>query len=177
MKELNIGQLIEVPQDRDAIHIAVAPVVAAEKLSAGDHVGLLPDGTCGEVDVPIGIVDPFLKKSVKAGQKFWLFLYPNTITSLNHVWTHPAFEAQPVAVKSPTEESQQWIEDFCETGADRLSYEDLMDAAEQYELYGEYLIQGGRFESMTVPDEFWTHYAVVKGRAPKQTGSFFSCSC
>jgi len=76
---------------RDAVHVAIAPVIAAECLIAGEHVGLLADGTASTHAAHIGIVDPFLAVDVMAGQRFWLLLYPGTITDLRHVWTHPAF--------------------------------------------------------------------------------------
>jgi hypothetical protein len=95
----NIGHLCAAGSHRDCVHIAVAPVVAGHALGAGDHVGFLPDGSVGFVEKPgrpIGIVDPFLPEmlSVDVGQTFWLFLYPNSITSLRHVFTHPAFTAK-----------------------------------------------------------------------------------
>ena len=38
-----LGQLIEDgDRRRDAIHVAVAPVTAAERLAPGQHVGLVP---------------------------------------------------------------------------------------------------------------------------------------
>jgi hypothetical protein len=93
----NLGDLItDGDRRRDAVHVAVAPVTAAEELRPGQHVGFTPAGQTelvGPVDPSqhIGIVDPFLKDQVHPGQRFWLFLYPNTVTSLRHVWTHPAF--------------------------------------------------------------------------------------
>jgi hypothetical protein len=39
-------------------------------------------------------VDPFLADPVQPGQMFWLFLYPQTITGLRHVWEHLAFRAR-----------------------------------------------------------------------------------
>jgi hypothetical protein len=91
----NLGQLCADDARRDAIHIAVAPVVANETLNAGDHVGLTERGF-GTLSEPwVGIVDPFLAAPVERGQRFWLFLYPNTITGLRHVWSHPAFKPTP----------------------------------------------------------------------------------
>ena len=98
-----LGQLIEDgDRRRDAIHIAVAPVTAADRLTPGQHVGLVEEGNLelvGPCDRPIGAVDPFLAAEVEPGQRFWLFLYPGTITSLRHVWTHPVFTAAAAAVK------------------------------------------------------------------------------
>jgi hypothetical protein len=103
-----LGQLIQDgDRRRDAIHIAVAPVTAAEKLLPGQHVGFVNDpDRPGNTEIvgmwaeeKIGIVDPFLVNAIEEGERFWLFLYPNTITSLRHVWTHPAFTRAAAAIK------------------------------------------------------------------------------
>lgn len=96
-----LGYLIDDEEHRrDAIHIAVAPVIAGCLLNPGDAVGLI--GPAGDMELVgpagnhnIGIVDPFLTAGVQPGQRFWLFLFPNTITGLRHVWQHPAFKVKP----------------------------------------------------------------------------------
>lgn len=96
----NLGRLCGDDARRDAVHVAVAPVVAGMDLLPGAHVGLTQDmqavlgprAACGTDAV--GIVDPFLHSPVKKGERFWLVLYPGTITGLRHVWTHPAFKAR-----------------------------------------------------------------------------------
>ena len=98
MNAPEVGKLIETADARrDAIHVAVAPVEAAEDLEPGGHVILRVGKAVRAEDGAdaIGIVDPFLTAPVRAGQRFWLFLLPNSITSLRHVWTHPAFMAVP----------------------------------------------------------------------------------
>jgi hypothetical protein len=98
-----LGHLIEDgDRRRDAIHIAVAPVTAVERLTPGQHVGLVQKGNLDQVgpcDHNIGIVDPFLTSEIEPGQRFWLFLYPGTITGLRHIWTHPTFTAAATAIK------------------------------------------------------------------------------
>lgn len=92
-----LGKLIETAdRRRDAVHVAVVPVTAETELTPGQAVGLTRSNDfefAGVSENPIGIVDPFLTSPVQAGQRFWLLLYPGTITSLRHVWTHPAFSA------------------------------------------------------------------------------------
>jgi hypothetical protein len=95
-----LGKLIEGDERRDAVHVAVAPVTAGERLSPGQHVGFVGERV-GVAGRPIGVVDPFPTADVKEGERFWLFLYPGTITSLRHVWTHPAFTPRPPTPRSP----------------------------------------------------------------------------
>ncbi len=102
--ELGIGKIITELRGRDAIHIAVAPMEAAELLRPNAHVIIRAGKAewCEPENMAsaVGVVDPFLVDDVKAGERFWLFLYPGTVTSLRHVWTHPAFTKQPT--KEPT---------------------------------------------------------------------------
>lgn len=105
MESFKLGQVIPPGAEpgKDAIHMAIAPALAGEPLRPSQHVRVY-DGVAYGVniasDAPIGIVDPFLQVNVPRGARFWLFLYPGTITSLRHEWTHPAFsETVPVADK------------------------------------------------------------------------------
>lgn len=98
MEGPKLGKLISGDANRDAVHVAVAPVIAAQDLNPGTHIGFVQDdnmyvGTC---DKSIGIVDPFLAHGIKKGSKFWMFLYPQTTTSLSHYWEHPAFKDENV---------------------------------------------------------------------------------
>ncbi len=91
MNEAKLGQLIDSTAMRDAIHVAIVPVTAPCDLEPGTHV----DSTgypAGYVDLgAVGIVDPYLRRTVKKGERFWLCLYPGTVTGMRHHWTHPAF--------------------------------------------------------------------------------------
>lgn len=60
-----------------------------------------------------------------------------------------------------------------------LTFKELMDAAEAWLLHGEYLCDGGRWESESLPDKFWDHYGTLKEvQVPfADRESFFTCSC
>jgi len=98
MEKIQIGKLItDGERRRDAIHIAIAPVTAAESLDPGQDVGFWPHNqteSVASVEDCIGIVDPYLTEPIRKGDRFYLFLYPNTVTSLRHIWTHPAYTTQ-----------------------------------------------------------------------------------
>jgi len=96
----NIGRILPTNESigRDAVHVAIVPVIAAETLQPGQRVGLIYQGadvvgTNGLI-ASCGIVDPYLTDPVRKGQRFYLFLYPGTVTSLRHEWTHPLFDGK-----------------------------------------------------------------------------------
>lgn len=173
-----LGKLAADDAGRDAIHIAVAPVVASVPLSPGEHVGIAADGMATKLAVHIGIVDPYLKDVVLKGERFYLCLYPNTITSLRHHWVHPAFKIdKPDEEDLRKETSRKWIEDFAAIG--KFDYSEFMEAAKASISSGEYLICQG----FDTPDEyynmaeFWKHYAVMTGVAVDGNPNFVGCSC
>lgn len=170
-----LGTIISEREKRDAIHLAVEPTKAAEKLYPGQDVGV--DGTRNN---PVGIVDPFVKSPVMPGDWFWLVLYPRQITSLRHVWAHPAFVDEPVVNTKPISmsPSEKWLRDFA--ASIPAHYEDLMFHAKDWVENEEYWCEGGRFEGMSTPGEFWMHYESVTGTvvpAKRKEYGFFTCSC
>ena len=184
---------------RDAIHLAVEPVVAGEKIWPGQDIGLKDGRAYNQASIHgikyLGIADPFLKEAIMPEQKFWLIVYPRQITSLRHVWEHPDFVATEEKIdsgevvfkaavtiqtsgKTPQQISEEWLRAY----ADEIdeSYENLMSVADSHQgggNYPDYIIQGGRFEGESTPDEFWEHYALVRGVKNPVRSSFFSCSC
>lgn len=184
---------------RDAVHVAVVAALATFQLMPGQDVEFNhADGTAGLGDSPIGIVDPFLKAPVNKGQRFWLYLYPRTITGLSHKWSHPAFpdDAAATVYNTPSQKlaSEQWLKDF--TGrADCPGYHAVMALVEQAADGGspEHIRYSGAYENAWVdsdymhfngsdahgeiPDEFWRHAEIVIGRPVRVKPKYFSCSC
>ncbi len=99
----NLGEQPGPDARRDAVHVAVAPMVARHVLEPGDAVAIHESGQAiSPINVDddpwgrpranaVGIVDPFLTETVHSGQRFWLFLFPGTVTGMRHQWTHHAF--------------------------------------------------------------------------------------
>lgn len=106
--ETKLGVLIDANAGRDAVHVALAPMQAKERLNPGEHFGFAEPGNqklaSKFATVKIGIVDPYLPKPVEPQEWFYGCLYPQTTTGLRHVWTHPEFPE--VAAEIPHE----WVE-------------------------------------------------------------------
>ena len=188
-----LGTIIDERQKRDAIHLAVEPVIAAHRLVAGQHVGFVGLGEVGTCENPVGIVDPFLKYPILAGERFWLVVYPRQITSLRHVWEHPGFPSAVGDADLPHDyaevltaartviktmpEDERWLRNYASMLGVELN--ELLDHAHGYLKYDSYWSEGSRFEGEYVPDEFWDHYQTYTGEIvpERQQGSFFSCSC
>lgn len=178
-----LGTIIGDGEKRDAIHLAVVPMVAMETMSPGEACGPVPGGAAPYAVEKLGIVDPFLSAPIRKGERFWFFLRPRLVTSLRHVWSHPAFadEGASAAAPSPAEPSaadqaKWWIANWARSLG--FTYDDAIYHATDYLDHDEYWSEGGRFEGERVPEEFWEHFQAATGRVVKNNpGSFFSCAC
>jgi hypothetical protein len=185
---------------RDAIHLAVEPVVAGQLIYPGNHVGKLPDGSFGVTgnSKKLGIVDPFLTAPLKKGDQFLLVLYPRQITSLRHVWASPDFPEDTPKVQeekdnSEIERAKKGISEFAESiksdessdgygNYPHLSYQQLMDYADEFVKTGEYGCLGSsEIYEVTGWDTFWKNYEIVTGKQPPKDHDrgfgFFRCAC
>jgi hypothetical protein len=181
-----LGTIIDETQRRDAIHLAVEPVIAGERLNPGEHITVKNGkATRTHVGEGLGIVDPFLVGYVPQGKRFWFVMYPRQVRSLRHVWTHPAFPDEPeVAAPSPDKAaSEAWLRAFCKS-ADCPRYEQLIallsGKCTEYEscsIDDEYLYFSGTDAHGQIPAEFWGHVETVLGRKFEDHPTSFSCSC
>lgn len=190
-----LGTILAEDQGRDAVHLAAVAVRSAERLFRGQHIGLIGDRTvsanAGEL---VGIVDPFLSAAVLPGNWFWMLLYPRTITSLRHVWTHPTFPEGAPAIANSREQSEEWLRNFCNTH-DTPQYETVIAAlngqwpanTEGDEDFGfewggwdgDSLHFRGIDAHSAIPEEFWHHVEVVLGRKIEweKKAKHFTCGC
>lgn len=177
-----LGTILGENEKRDAIHLAVEPVIAGAVLVPGQHI-TVNDGVAYPADVGrgLGIVDPFIHaRFVEAGQRFWFVMYPRMVHSLRHVWTHPAFadeSAPPLPQKGRSKEaSEAWLRDFI-SRSDCPDYETVIAAAVNND--DEYLHFTGSDAHGDIPAEFWDHVETVTGRKipDSNRASYFSCSC
>lgn len=179
-----LGTIIDAEQKRDAIHIAVEPVIAGERLNPGAHI-TVKDGVARETSVNkgLGIVDPFLPGPVNKGQRFWFLMYPRMVTSLRHVWAHPAFPDEvgtpAPAVKS---ESERWMRAWAveHMGDDYYGEGGKRDPDDAYE----YAIRAGHEHSVGpyesardyIDNEWWAHWEAITG-VKGERAEYFSCAC
>jgi hypothetical protein len=188
---LNIGQIIEVPRERDAIHVAVAPVVANGPLLPGEAISLLEDGSASVNPPFIGVVDPFLTRRVQAGERFWMFLRPGTITSLRHEWSHPAFATEER--KEPDKsESEKWLREYAERlnpyslggnygenvtdEGKEQAFRELIEDLNRGEIYARGSDLHGLYE-LEQSDLLRHHASIYLGRPITWENFGFTCSC
>lgn len=186
-----IGTLLTGDEKIDAIHVAIAPVEAGDQLWPGQHVGFSNAGLVvpWEGVKKIGIVDPYLSGPVYTGQKVWLFLYPNTVTSLRHDWEHPSFTKSDIWTTLPKvfdsskiKESKEWMENLAKSYQHRHPdpYEWLMNEADQVASGEEsYIVFSSDCHGEINPQEFWRHYQIIRGKFVDIDTSedIFSYSC
>jgi hypothetical protein len=169
--EVKLGEILTGGEVRDAIHIAIAPVVAGEYLAPGAHVGMV-EGQARICREPIGIVDPLLSKPALKGQRVYIWIYPNTVTGMVHHWKHPAFSEGPSQVET-------WLRNHAQNIG--VSFETLMEGAKDYLKTGDSVCLGHDTpdDVWTYNDQFWKHYQEYTGELvpEEKQSSFFRCAC
>lgn len=176
MSDTKVGVLPPEFAQRDAIHIAVAPVVSDGTYPPGKHVGFMPDGTVGaDAEHKIGIVDPFLNTDVEKGERFWLFLYPQTVTGMRHHWSHPAFTP-----KTDLEESERWLRAYAlelkPYDSGEKAYRKFVTELERGELFGHGKDMHS-FSDVKSPELLKYHAERALGIHINWEQFTFSCSC
>ncbi len=185
-----LGMIHKRFEKRDAIHLAVIPVeCGASWLAPGQHVyiheGKAHEADCDMEIVPgkpnppaVGIVDPFLKENVVGGQRFWVVIYPRTIASLRHSWSHPDLPDE--VDLGISESAKAAAEKYLRAFADRndLDYFDLLDAAKNGYSVGP---RDGGYpvdEGVSLNDEFWDSIEAVTGaRVKSEQRNYFHLTC
>lgn len=182
-----LGQKPET-NERDAIHVAIIPIVAGELLRPGQRVGIEDNQAVAGGKI-VGIVDPFLTDFVSKGATFWLCLLPDTVTGMRHHWEHPDFDQKIEVLEHPSkEESEKWLRNFCKHG-DCPDFATIVEAIEGNlepvdSVYGrwgtissDYLHFDGYDAHGNIPDEFWYHMEIYLGYRLQVKPKHFSCSC
>lgn len=178
-----LGRAPKADEQRDAVHMAIIPVVAAGPLRVGGKV-VVRQGVAYPAEndwEAIGVVDPFLPAPLGPGDRFWLVMRPCTVTSLRHEWTHAHF---PLEGKAPSQQdidrSKLWILNFASSYG--VSYEELVEGA----LSGAGCVfrgsdHHGPLGSQQAEDrEFWSHLQAVTGRLLSEEhreNTYFGCTC
>ncbi len=178
-----VGKLLTGKEGRDAIHFALAPMTSDVCLIPGRRVGIV-NGKAHPNEPHIGIVDPFLAYSVQPGEWFWLFLFPGTITSLRHAWSHPAFLEDTGEAErnqsSEVREAMAWLKNYayhelntyCKD-ADEALAKLLSDVKEGViHAYGTDLSSAG-----DVDRRLWGMLAVIGIHIADPENLRYSCSC
>jgi hypothetical protein len=177
----NIGKLLGEGFQKDAIHIAVVPVIAGQDMLPGQPVKISHIGGKAmaweiyDEEKYEGVVDPFLREPVKDGERFFLFLVPGTITGLRHDWTHPAFPSS--ATSTDRSESERWLRDYAERYC--ADYDEMLEGAVSGLgfCFGD---DDGPPQYRNAEDEFWRHVEAVTGKRfseKHRENTPFRCAC
>jgi hypothetical protein len=166
-----LGQLLGPSELRDAVHVALCPMMAGERLEPGEHVRVEDgDAHSAAAGEGVGVVDPFLRRPVEPGERFWLLLYPGTITSLRHEWSHPAIPDEDADIAA----SEAWLREVAENS--RTDYDELLAGA----LSGHIQFGSETDGSIWAQGHFaelWHHLGIVLRRRFEPVQYAFSCSC
>lgn len=179
-KEIKLGTAPDEFADRDAVHVAVLPLVAPVELQPGQWVDINGQ-PCDWYDAA-GIVDPYRVRPIQKDSRFYLCLKPGTVTGMRHHWRHPQVpEEEPKNAAEAKKKSVLWLRDYAvrnnpySTDPDE-AYEDLCRQLHCDEVYfcGRDLHS---FADLPQPMELALHAHTALGLEIDWARFRFRCSC
>jgi hypothetical protein len=180
MSDVKLGVLPGAEVGRDAVHVAIIPLMSDDFLSPGDHVGWTDDYWADQTEPAaqritkyarekFGIVDPFFMGKVEPGTRVWVCLYPTSITSLRHVWSHPMVPDEPMTL-TPKMEAEMRLKELASSV--RVDYEEFLEGLPTSDMYfGEEC-----YHLYEHADQIKADYYTVTGRVLDELPQF-RCSC
>lgn len=177
----NLGGTPDDHAARDAIHVAVVPVVAAKRMVPGEKTGLDAKGKADPSIKPmIGVVDPFRANCVEPGESFWLCMFPNTVTNLRHAWAHPAFPTPESETHADKTLSEAWLREYAKKvkpyqepeDAYRNLLKDLRDNSLNFDGH-----EAHSLDEVENKGELVYHGSMVIGKPIDIENLFVSCGC
>lgn len=111
---------------KDAVHVAIVSVRAAEHIARGQRFKLNEFNEAVADKKGFAVVDPFRKSDVTRGDVFWGLLDQREVPNVRHVWEHPEIKEF-----TPTREPQK--NKYLSECAEKLkvSYTELMSSISQ----------------------------------------------
>ena len=169
MEQLPMGRPPAPDAARDAVHVAIAPVVAETQMMRAQRIRV--DGTharaVSAAEHANAIVDPWITNDVEAGELVWVLMNPGTITAIRHHWQHPDVRDVPDEARAS---AIAWLkEEVCDPTSRSLQgvLEDAIRHAESDGGFKRYA-QSGDGEDATIED-LPDLYAIV------ETERFWQC--
>ncbi len=179
--------------ERDAIHVAVIPVICGEdymqpgekvKLKFNDTNIIIPLHNNNDKDY-VGVISPFLFDekygSINKGDKVYLILKPNSVTEMRHHWKCPSVDN----IKKDVGDAEKWLRNFAEEW--RFDYSEMIEAATNRNQgeWGNYITAHGK--DLHSVGELGEDYLIFWEKIEELTGEkfdeehkekvTFSCSC
>lgn len=184
MMDIDLTKKIVGHAERDAIHVAVVPLIVGEKYMRAGQLFRLRHNThialsAHTEEDAVGVISPFLTEFIKEGDQVWGLLWPNSVTGMRHHWFHPMFdEAQPAQ-----SESEQWLRDFADSW--NFDFGELIENASNVDSDWRYVTARGiDLHSKEELDEdyylFWHHLEKFTGKKfsdEDKENMGWSCSC
>jgi hypothetical protein len=171
--EAKLGTAPAADAERDAVHVAVYPCMAGERLMPGDNVRIEGGKALRGGGESVGIADPFRGSAIDKGERLYVCLFPGTTIGMRHHWKHPAFDVDKA-------QSELWLRQYAAAhntyDAPDKAFERLLAGLRTKALHF-YGTDTDDLDELDDADELKRHAEIYLGVTIDWGEYSFSCSC